>query len=50
MADVMFVAVLIAFFGMAAVFVRACDRIIGVDLEVVDGEGAEEPLPELDAA
>ena len=50
MADALFVAILIAFFGLAAAFVRACDRIIGVDLERVDGEGAADRHEELDAA
>jgi hypothetical protein len=31
MADVLFVAVVVAFFALAAVFVVACDRIIGPD-------------------
>lgn len=31
MADVVFIAVTIAFFGLALVLVRACDRIIGPD-------------------
>ena len=31
MADVIFVAILVAFFALAALFVRACDHIIGVD-------------------
>lgn len=29
MADVLFVLITCAFFGLAAVFVRACERIIG---------------------
>jgi hypothetical protein len=33
MADVLFVAAMIAFFMLAVVFVRACERIIGPDLE-----------------
>lgn len=31
MADVLFVAVVIAFFALTALFVVACDRIIGPD-------------------
>jgi hypothetical protein len=31
MADVLFVAILIAFFGVAFALVKACDRIIGPD-------------------
>ena len=33
MADLAFVLVIIAFFAVAAVFVRVCDRIIGTDEE-----------------
>lgn len=33
MPDVLFVSVLLAFFALAMVFVRACERIIGPDLE-----------------
>jgi hypothetical protein len=32
-ADVLFLAILVAFFALAVVFVRACERIIGPDLE-----------------
>ena len=35
MADVIFIAVLIEFFAVAAGFVKVCDRIIGADSEVV---------------
>jgi hypothetical protein len=35
MADVIFVLVLIAFFALAVLFVKACDRIIGADADVV---------------
>jgi hypothetical protein len=31
MADVLFVAILVAFFGVAYALVRACDAIIGPD-------------------
>ncbi|HEX4822094.1 MAG TPA: hypothetical protein VFV00_17950 [Acidimicrobiales bacterium] len=31
MADVLFVALLIGFFALSVVFVRACERILGVD-------------------
>ena len=31
MADIIFIAILIAFFALSVVFVRACDRIIGAD-------------------
>ena len=33
MADVLFFAILVAFFAVAVVFVHACERIIGPDLE-----------------
>ena len=33
MTDVVFVAVLIAFFGIAVAFVRACEHIVGPDRE-----------------
>jgi hypothetical protein len=33
MADVVFVAIIIAFFGLAALFVRFCDRVISTDEE-----------------
>ena len=31
MADIVFVLITIAFFGLCAAYVRACDRIIGPD-------------------
>jgi hypothetical protein len=31
--DVIFLAIIVAFFALAAVFVRACEHIIGPDLE-----------------
>lgn len=31
MADVVFVALVVAFFGLAVLLVQACDRIIGPD-------------------
>jgi hypothetical protein len=31
MSDLVYVAVLVAFFGLAALFVAACDRIVGGD-------------------
>jgi hypothetical protein len=33
MADVAFVAIVIVFFGLAALFVRFCDSVIGTDEE-----------------
>jgi hypothetical protein len=35
MADVAFVAIIIVFFGLAAQFVRFCDRVIGADDETL---------------
>jgi hypothetical protein len=32
-ADILVVALLVAFFALAVAFVRACERIIGPDLE-----------------
>jgi len=31
MADVLFIGVMVGFFALAVVLVRACDRIVGVD-------------------
>jgi hypothetical protein len=46
MADLVFILVIVAFFALAYVFVKACDRIIGSD-EVASAEGsATEPEPE----
>ena len=33
MRDVLFLAILVAFFAVAVVFVKACERIIGPDVE-----------------
>ena len=33
MTDVLMLAILVAFFAVAVVFVRACERIIGPDIE-----------------
>jgi hypothetical protein len=46
MNDVVFVAIMLAFFGLAALFVTACDRIIGTDEEAFAGSPAAEPEPE----
>jgi len=35
MADVLFVAIMLALFGASVLFIRACDRIIGADDDVV---------------
>ncbi len=41
MSDVAFVAVLLAFFALATLFVRGCDRIIGPDEAELTGAVAE---------
>ena len=45
MADVIYVAVIIGFFVLAAAYVTACDRIIGADPDELS-EGGEEELPD----
>ncbi len=43
MADVLFVAIVVGFFGLMVLLVRACDAIIGpdpLDLDVDDAEPA----------
>jgi hypothetical protein len=42
--DVTFLAIMIAFFALAALFVIACDKIIGSDEEAL-AVGGEEPAP-----
>ena len=44
MADLMFVAVIIAFFAVCLLLVKACDRIIGPD----EGRLDEEPTAPLE--
>lgn len=46
MADLIYIAVIIAFFALAALFVVACDRIIGADDSAVTGTRAPAPEPE----
>jgi hypothetical protein len=43
-ADVIFVAILVAFFALAALFVRACDRIIGDEAESTGSRNAPADL------
>ncbi len=51
MGDVLFLAILVAFFGLAVVFVRACDRIVGPDVGAVDTtETADVTTPTENAA
>jgi hypothetical protein len=45
--DVTFVVIMIAFFAVAALFVIACDKIIGSDEEALAiGDDEETPSPE----
>ena len=37
MADLLFVAIMVALLGVSVVFIHACDRIIGADDDVVIG-------------
>jgi hypothetical protein len=39
MQDVIFIAILTAFFALTVVFVKACELIIGPDVEAVRTEG-----------
>ena len=41
MQDLIVVAILVAFFAVAAAFVAACDKIIGPDVAVEQGETGE---------
>jgi hypothetical protein len=41
MADLIFVAVIVAFFAVCVLLVKACDRIIGPDDAQVDAEHTE---------
>jgi hypothetical protein len=38
MTDILMLAILVAFFALAVVFVKACERIIGPDIEGVRTE------------
>jgi hypothetical protein len=49
MADVIYLLVVAAFFALAALFVKACDIILGPD-ETAAAAGVEEPEPESRAA
>jgi hypothetical protein len=48
MQDVVYIAVLVAFFVLAGLFVVACDRIIGSDEEALaeGARGTPEPEPQ----
>lgn len=41
MADVIFVAVIVAFFALATAYVKACERIVGPDADTAAGIGAD---------
>lgn len=43
MADLIFVFIIVAFFGLAVGFVRVCDRIIGPDEAVGSPAAVTEP-------
>ena len=45
MADLIFVAVIVAFFAVAGLFVVACDHIIGADDSAVTGTREPAPAP-----
>jgi hypothetical protein len=47
MSDVIFLAIIVAFFALAVLFVRLCDRIIGSDEEAL--AGAPQAAPEEEA-
>jgi hypothetical protein len=50
-ADVLFIAGVLAFFGVAAAYVRACDRIIGRDQTAATPDATpEEPRPRAGSA
>jgi hypothetical protein len=50
MQDLVYVASLFAFFGLATLFVIACDKIIGPDEAALAEEaaGPHEPTPEIE--
>jgi len=49
MNDFAYVAILVAFFALAGLLVRACERVIGPD-EQVAATGAEEETPTREVA
>jgi len=42
MADVLFLAIMLALFGASVLFIHVCDRIIGPDDDVVIGVSSDE--------
>ena len=43
MEDLIFIALLVAFFALALLFVRACERIIGPDVEATRVDAESQP-------
>lgn len=50
MNDLAFVTIMVAFFALAALFVAACDRIVGPDDQTLTPSSAPEPHKESVAA
>jgi hypothetical protein len=50
MTDVLMLAILVAFFALAVAFVKACERIIGPDVEAARVEAGLPPADEESAA
>jgi len=48
-ADLAFAGIVVAFFALAALLVRACERIIGPDEQAVPATEAPDPVQELAA-
>ena len=49
MADLVFIVIIVAFFGLAVLLVRACDRIIGVDNEAKTAPKQSHPVEDVAA-
>ena len=45
MTDVLFLAILVAFFAVAVLFVKACERIVGPDTEAVPADEVVDETP-----
>ena len=45
MADVFVILFVIGFFALCFLYVRACDRILGPDSDVLPADDDEEPAP-----
>jgi hypothetical protein len=50
MTDLLMLAIFVAFFAVAVVFVKACERIIGPDVEAARGDAGEPATGEEQAA